>query len=116
MTKLTLAELQDQVTESVKSKYSYLEDADIEKAFNFALADYLMLRYPTENNRPEKELLEITFVVEQWILQRMDDILSRGGGTNVTAYRENGISWTYASSYIDKSLASLVVPKASTPQ
>lgn len=113
---MTLTELQEQVIGSVSEKYSYLEQEDLEKAFNFALADYILLKYPTENNRPDRELLEITFVVEQWILQRVEDILSRGGATNVTAYRENGISWTYASSYIDKSLASLITPKASTPQ
>lgn len=107
---------QSRLQDGAKSKYSWLKDSDIERAYNYALADYLTYKYPTENNRPDKNELEITFVVEQWIAQRMEDILSRGGATNVTAYKENGISWTYASSHIDSALAAMITPKASVPK
>ena len=112
----SLVELENRLQDGARSKYSWLEDTDIERAYNYALADYLLYKYPTENNRPEKELLKITFEVEQWLAQRMEDILSRGGATNVKAYRENGISWEYASSHIDNSLAAMITPKASVPK
>lgn len=113
---MTLAELENQAIASEKAKYAYISDADMHKAFNYALADYLLYKYPVDKSRPLADKLEITFVIEQWIEQRMEDILSRGGGTNVTAYKENGISWTYASSHIDSALASMITPKASTPK
>lgn len=113
---MTLVELENQATANVRSKYEFLDDADLKKAFNYALADYLLYKYPVDKSRPANDALEITFVIEQWIEQRMEDILSRGGGTNVTAYKENGISWTYASSHIDSALAAMITPKASTPK
>ena len=46
----------------------------------------------------------------------MEDILSRGGGTNAVTYSENGISWEYAASHIDHELISKITPQAAVPQ
>ena len=110
------ATIKSRLKTDIGSKYSWLADADLERAFNYALADYLLYKYPTENKRPSETNLNITFTIEQWLSQRMDDILSRGGGTNVTAYSENGISWEYATSHIDSALVNKITPKASTPR
>ena len=45
----------------------------------------------------------------------MEDILSRAGGTNVTAYSENGMNWEYARSHIDDALVNKITPKAAVP-
>lgn len=99
----------------VGNKFSWLQESDIAHAFNIALSDYLFYKYPSENNRPTPEALEVTFVIEQWIIERMEDILDRAGG-NYLSYSENGLSWQYAQSHIDKALINKLMPKAATPQ
>lgn len=99
----------------VSSKFNWLNDSDIERAYNFALSDYLFYKYPSENNRPTPDELIITFEVEQWLAERMIDILDRAGG-NLISYSENGMSWEYSTSNIDPSLVSRITPKAAVPR
>ena len=106
----------DQIQAKISNKFSWLTAQEVEMAFNYALADYLCYKYPSENNRPVVETYNIDFFAEQWISQRMEDILSRGGGTNAVAYSENGISWEYAASHIDRELISKITPQAAVPQ
>jgi hypothetical protein len=111
---------QNQQAEKVKSRisqrYDYLSTEEIDTCYDLALSDFVRLTYPSSNNRPAIEKLDIDFYTSQWIYARMLDILGRAGGTSVTAYKENGISFTYASSYIDPSLVSQILPKASVPK
>ena len=106
----------EQIKAQVRQKYDYLSLEEINTCYNLALSDYVRLTYPSSNNRPAIEKLDIDFYTSQWIYARMLDILGRAGGTNVTAYKENGISFTYASSYIDPSLVAQIMPKASVPR
>lgn len=106
----------EQIKEQVRQKYDYLSTEEINTCYKLALSDLVMLTYPSNNNRPEIEKFEIDFYSSQWIYARMLDILGRAGGTSVTAYKENGISFTYAASYIDPSLVSQIMPKASVPK
>lgn len=105
----------ESIKQSIALKYSWLNDSDIERAFNIALADYLLYKYPSDNNRPSPETLVVSFTVEQWILERMDDVLDRAGASYIS-YRENGLSWEYAQSHIDRALIAKLMPKAATPQ
>lgn len=111
---------QNQQTEQIKAqvmqKYDYLSFEEVNTCYNLALGDFVRLTYPSSNNRPAIDKLDIDFYTAQWIYARMLDILGRAGGTNVTAYKENGISFTYASSYIDPSLVAQIMPKASVPR
>ena len=107
---------QEQIKLSIKTQYDYLTDEEVDTCYNLALSDFVMLKYPSENNRPAIEKIDIDFYTSQWIYARMLDILGRAGGTSVTAYRENGVSFTYASSYIDPSLVAQIMPKASVPK
>lgn len=106
----------EQIKAQVKQKYDYLSFEEISTCYNLALSDFVRLKYPSDNNRPALDKLDIDFYISQWIYARMLDILGRAGGTNVTAYKENGISFTYASSYIDPSLVAQIMPKASVPK
>lgn len=99
----------------IHSKYPYLSVDDIETCLDYALSDYLSIVYRV-NNVPPIETLEINFVQAMWLYKRMDDILSRAGGTNATGYRENGINWSYGASYIDPALARELMPIASVPK
>lgn len=106
---------EQEIKAAVKSKFTWLSNEDINHAFNIALSDYLLYKYPSENNRPTPENLEVTFVIQQWIIERMEDVLDRAGG-NYLSYSENGLSWTYAQSHIDRALVAKLMPKAATPQ
>lgn len=105
----------EQIKAQIRQKYDYLSFEEINTCYNLALSDFVRLKYPSDNNRPAIDKLDIDFYTAQWIYARMLDILGRAGGTSVTAYKENGISFTYASSYIDPSLVAQIMPKASVP-
>ena len=106
----------EQVKSRVKRQYDYLSVEEIGTCYDLALSDFVRLTYPSSNNRPAIDKLDIDFYASQWIYARMLDILGRAGGTSVTAYHENGISFTYAASYIDPSLVAQIMPKASVPR
>ncbi len=106
----------EQIKAQVRQKYDYLSFEEVNTCYNLALSDFVRLKYPSDNNRPAIDKLDIDFYTSQWIYARMLDILGRAGGTSVTAYKENGISFTYASSYIDPSLVAQIMPKASVPK
>lgn len=106
----------EQVKLQVRQKYDYLSQDEIDTCFDLALSDFVRLTYPSANNRPSIDKINIDFYTAQWVYARMLDILGRAGGTSVTAYKENGISFTYAASYIDPSLVAQIMPKASVPR
>lgn len=111
-----MSSLIEQAKERIHNKYEYLTDEDLDTCYNTAVKDYLLRKYPSDNNRPTIDKLEDDFIVAQWIYDRMEDILSRAGGTNLTAYKENGVSFTWASSYIDSNLVAQLMPKGSVPK
>ena len=106
----------EQIKVNIRLENEWLSDEEIDKTFDMALSDYLLIKYPSDNNRPTRDKVEFDFVTTQWIYKRMVDILGRAGGLNVTSYRENGLSWTYASSNIDPVLVAQLMPKASVPR
>ena len=107
---------QKQIKESIKSMRSWLKDEDINRSFDFALSDYLILKYPSANKRPTVETFEYDFINAQWIQKRIIDILDRAGGLSVSAYKENGLNLTYGASYIDPELRKELMPKAGVPR
>ena len=106
----------EQVKSQIRQKYDYLSFEEINTCYNLALSDLVRLTYPSSNNRPKIEDFAVDFYASQWIYARMLDIIAREGASNVTAYRENGISFTLAGSYIDPSLVAQIMPKASVPR
>ena len=104
------------VKQNLKREYSYLDEKDIERIYNMALSDYVMLRYPSGNKRPNVDNIEFDFYNAQWIYKRMVDILGRAGGISLTSYKENGLSLNYGGSYIDPELRAEIMPKASVPR
>lgn len=112
-----MSELIEQVKSRIRNKYDYLTENEVNTCFDVALSDYVFYRYPSTNNRPKKvDEVEIDFFISQWLYKRMEDILSRIGGTSLTAYKENGISFTWASSFIDPVLVTQIMPKGSVPK
>ena len=110
------SQTEERIKLRVKQQYDYLSDDDVQSMYLMAISDYVMIRYPSENNRPKIEDVVIDFFVEQWIYKRIIDILSRAGGLNVIAYKENDLSIQYASGNIDPELVKQIMPKASVPR
>ena len=106
----------EQIKSQIMQKYDYLSSEEIDTCYDLAIGDFVRLKYPSDNNRPAIDELDIDFYTSQWIYARMLDILGRAGGTSVIAYKENGISFTYASSYIDPSLVAQIMPKGRVPK
>lgn len=104
------------VKQNFKREYSYLDQQDVERIYNMALSDYVMLRYPSGNKRPNVDNIEFDFYNAQWIYKRMVDILGRAGGISLTSYKENSLSLNYGGSYIDPELRAEIMPKASVPR
>lgn len=101
---------------TIQESYSYLQDEEVEAIFNIALGDYLRLKYPSRNSMPNMDNLEYDFMMSQWIISRMIDVLGRAGGLSVNSYRENGLSLSYGASYIDPNLVSQIMPQAGIPR
>lgn len=80
-----------------------------------ALSDYLLIKYPSDNNRPLPENIPDSFVISQWLYKRMIDILERAG-LNLKSYSENGLKFEYASANIDPVLVAELMPKAGVPK
>lgn len=103
------------IKERVKHKFKYLCDPDVDVAFDMALGDYLLIKYPSDNNRPLPENVQDSFVVSQWLYKRIIDILERAG-MNLKSYSENGLRFEYASGNIDSTLVAELMPKAGVPK
>lgn len=108
--------LVEQVKEQIQTTYSWLEEEEVDACYNMAFADYIKYKYPSKNNKPDVDRLEIDFVISQWIYARMIDILGRAGGISVEAYKENNLNLTYGASYIDTQLVSQIMPNVGVPR
>ena len=100
----------------VKVAYDWLSDEEIDTCYKMALSDFVAIKYPSDNNRPSVDNVVLDFFTAEWIYKRIVDILGRAGGISVTSYKENGLSLTYAGSYIDPQLVAQIMPKASVPR
>lgn len=109
-----MAEQVEQIKTAIKQKYDWLTTEEIETCYKMAYHDFIRLSYPSQNKRPE--MVDMDFLSAQWVYARMVDILDRAGGTSVTAYKENGVSWTYGGSYIDPMLVAMITPKVGIPK
>lgn len=99
----------------IKKRYNYLDDEDIERCYSYAVNDYISYKY-SFNHDINRDTLNITDRAYNWIIARCEDILSRAGGINVTAYKENGINLTYGASYIDPQLLAQIIGKVGIPK
>lgn len=98
----------------IGEKYNLASD-DVEVAFNMALSDYLLIKYPSENCRPKISEFVFDYVNTQWLYKRMMDILERAG-LNLKGYSENGLSFQYSDGNIDPILVAQLMPKAGVPK
>lgn len=98
----------------VKKKYDYLSTLEAEMLVNKAKSICVDHLYPSD--------LTINYInfdwsnhrFDMWILDCIDEIIERMGISSVTAYKENGMSWTFDRAGISQSLLDRLTPIAHT--
>ena len=107
--------LAEQIKAQIQAKYSHLTLQEVNECYDNALADYVLRRYPSSNNRPPIDRLSLDFYEMQKVKERMEEILDMVGGKNVQVYKENGITFQYYDKGYSLALSN-VMPKASAPR
>ena len=107
----------EQIKSRILQKYDYLnkEPEKVDECYDIALSDYIGYKYPSENNRPTPQQIKMDFTTSLWLYKRMVDIFERVG-LNLNSYKENGVSFTFGSSYIDTALVAEIMPKGRVPR
>lgn len=109
--------LLDKLKYNLAVEYPSLNEDEQQICFEKALGDYLRLKYPSDNNRPEPDSIKFTFAITNWIYARMLDICGRAGiPKGVKRYSENNLTFEYATSTIDDELVKQIMPKAGVPR
>jgi hypothetical protein len=100
----------DKIIEKLRIKYSWLTYEEAADLANNALGWFYALRYPCEptatlDTRP------IDSFTDRWAVERIcDEIAQRNGFNTALGYRENGIQFSFDSSWISQGLRSAIVP------
>lgn len=89
---------------SVKTKYSYMSDAEIELLVKRAQSICIEKLYPSD--------LSVNYTTfnwedprfEMWILDCVDELVERAGMSSVVAYKENGMSWDFGRAGVSQAL------------
>ena len=105
----------EQIKAQIKQRYNHLSYQEVSECYDNALADYVIRRYPSSNNRPPLDKLSLDFFEMQKVKERMEEILDMVGGKNLQMYKENGITFQYYDKGYSVAL-STVMPKASAPR
>ncbi len=98
---------------AVKSKYSYLSDDEAQLYINRAKSILVEQLYPADIS-----VSYDTYVVpprfDMWILDCVDELIERAGISSLTAYRENGVSYSWEKSGVSNGLLQRIQRKAGT--
>ena len=98
---------------AVKSKYSYLSDDEAQLYINRAKSILVEQLYPADIS-----VSYDTYVVpprfDMWILDCVDELIERAGISSLTAYRENGVSYSGGKSGISDGLLQRIQRNAGT--
>lgn len=105
---------QNDVITSFVKKYDYFEYDEVLDIYSQALYTYIDLAYPFDRNM--FDVPEDNPRIYQWIYDCMNEIVERNGTSSLTAYSENGMSWTWDSSGISEGLKKRIVPKCGVPK
>ncbi len=95
----------------VKAKYQYLDDCDVRRIVDKAKMFYYSLAYPVDKSIDIDTQPITGFRAEQWVLSACDELVERLGFSNVVAYKENGVSWTFDGAYLSDRLVSMITPQ-----
>jgi hypothetical protein len=100
----------DKILVKVKIKYSWLSAEECTELVENALGWFYSLRYPCEPSVNQKDHPIDTFM-DRWAVARIcDEIAQRNGFNTALGYRENGIQFTFDSSWISEGLRRAISP------
>lgn len=85
-----------------KEKYSWIDYCDLEMTYEIAKERIINTLFPFDN-----EITEIPYKNRMKIVEVMDEIIDTGNMRHYTSYKENGVSWTRASTGDLQSLSDL---------
>ena len=107
---MKINDLVDVMKTAFHRKYSYLTEGQVEDLYHVSLNLYLSLSFPFDRNImeiPEEYARDVSIV-----RAIMQETLERDGLSSVTAYSENGMSFTFDNAHISRTLLSTITPKA----
>lgn len=80
---------------AVKAKYDYLEPIEVVMLVNKAKSICVEHLYPSDLTINYSNFDWSNHRFDMWILDCVDELIERQGVSSVTAYKENGMSWTF---------------------
>lgn len=96
----------------LRNSYPYLTAEDAVRIVKRAKMYYYGRKYPYEPSADDKTRPITTFKDQMWILEACDELVERLGFSSATAYRENGVSWTFDNAKLSRTLLSQIIPIA----
>jgi hypothetical protein len=92
------------VLDTLQTKYSYMEDDEVELFLNKAKAIAIDQLYPND--------LSINYLnfdwtnprFDLWLIDCVDELVERVGISSVTSYKENGMSWSFDRAGVSQAL------------
>jgi hypothetical protein len=100
----------DNIISKVMNRYSWLTQAEATELVENAKGWFYALRYPCEPTASQDRRPIDTFM-DMWAVERLcDEIAQRNGFNSALGYRENGIQFTFDSSWISDGLKRAIVP------
>lgn len=109
---MTINDLVSVMKDDFHKKYNYLSQEQVDDLYKCSLNLYLSLSFPLDKSITD---IPVEYARDVGIIRRiMTETLERDGLSSVTAYSENGMSFTFDNAHISKALLSLIVPKAKT--
>ena len=89
---------------AVRCKYDYMSDEEIEMLINRAKSIAVEQLYPADLSVNYLNFDWTNPRYEMWLLDCVDELVERQGVSSVTAYRENGMSWTFGRAGVSQAL------------
>lgn len=100
----------EEILAKVKIKYPWLSAEEAEELVDNGIGWFYTLRYPCEPTASHENRPTDTFL-DKWAVKRLcDEIAQRNGFNTALGYRENGIQFTFDSSWISEGLKKAIVP------
>lgn len=97
----------------IKGKYAYLSNEDIDLLIESAKEVLFNLLYPF-NVSIDLNDFTVPKRYTMWVLRAVIEMIERAGISSATAYKENGLSFSFDRSQLSYGLISEITPKAGT--
>lgn len=94
----------------LRERYPHLSGNDIEDIVGQAKEILINLLYKTHSKVTPEQKNQAYSRYEYWLYRCMKELVQRNGMENAISYTENGLSITFDSSHLSKSLINEILP------